>query len=212
MSVIDTRQRLLEIALELIWQSNYSSVGVNEICSQAGVTKGAFYHHFESKASLFYEASTYYWDVIKKDLDSMFSPVNSPMEQLENLIYFLLVAKVNTNENEVIGCPFYNVGAQIGTNDDKVIAALQSMYNNAMKYNTALVKALQAGNCLERQDDPEQIARLLYQYIHGVMSHIRIDDNLEQAKDDLPSGLYRLLSLKPELWFSTKPTWQPPVK
>ena len=40
MSVIETRERLLETALELIWQSNYSSVGVNEICKQAGVTKG----------------------------------------------------------------------------------------------------------------------------------------------------------------------------
>ncbi|MBE0438706.1 MAG: TetR/AcrR family transcriptional regulator [Gammaproteobacteria bacterium] len=209
MSVVDTRQRLLEIALELIWQSNYSSVGVNEICSQAGVTKGAFYHHFESKASLFYEASSYYWEVIKKDFDNMFSPINSPLEQLENLIYYLFVAK---NEDQIPGCPFYNVGAQIGSNDDKVIAALQAMSTNALKYNTALVKALQAGNYLERQDDPEQIARILYQYIHGVMSHVRINDNLEQAKNDLPSGLYRLLSLKPELWFSTQPTWQPSAK
>ncbi len=31
MSTQDTRTRLLETALELIWQSNYNSVGVNEI-------------------------------------------------------------------------------------------------------------------------------------------------------------------------------------
>ena len=82
MSTQDTRTRLLETALELIWQSNYNSVGVNEICKQAGVTKGGFYHHFESKASLFCEASEYYWNSVKRDLDALLSPVNTPLEQL----------------------------------------------------------------------------------------------------------------------------------
>jgi TetR/AcrR family transcriptional repressor of nem operon len=52
----ETRESLLEAALELIWQSNYVSVGISEICERAGTTKGAFYHHFESKAVLFREA------------------------------------------------------------------------------------------------------------------------------------------------------------
>ena len=37
-----TKEKLLETATLLIWQSSYSNVGVNEICQQAGVTKGAF--------------------------------------------------------------------------------------------------------------------------------------------------------------------------
>jgi len=82
----------------------------------------------------------------------------------------------------------------------------------AVKYNTALVKSLQSGNYLERQDNPEQIARLIYQFIHGVMSYAHVNDNIDQAKNDLPSGLYRLLSVKQEFWFSVKPTWQPETK
>ncbi|HEC75121.1 MAG TPA: TetR/AcrR family transcriptional regulator, partial [Methylophaga aminisulfidivorans] len=38
-STSETKEKLLETALTLIWQSSYSSVGVNEICRQAGVTK-----------------------------------------------------------------------------------------------------------------------------------------------------------------------------
>lgn len=207
MPMNETRQRLLEIALELIWQSNYNSVGVNEICSKAGVTKGAFYHHFESKASLFFEATNYYWELIKDDLNSVFSPIHSPIEQLENLIQFLFVAKFG-DDNGAPGCPFYNAGAQIGTNDEKVIAALRSMAEMAAKYNTALVKGLQAGGYLERDDDTQQLARLMYQYIHGVMSHAHVSDDLEQVKHDLPSGLYRILSVKPEFWFATTAPWQ----
>lgn len=207
MSVQETREKLLETALTLIWESNYSVVGVNEICKQAGVTKGAFYHHFESKASLFCEATAYYWQVIKKDLDTIFSPVNTPLQQLENLIQFLFKSKLN--DEKVRGCPFFNAGAQIGTDDQKVIEALKTLSQTAITYNLALIKALNAGGYLERGGgDMEQQARLMYHYIHGVMSYAYVQPDVETIKRDLPEGLYRLLGVKQEFWFSTSPTWE----
>jgi TetR/AcrR family transcriptional repressor of nem operon len=206
MSVSETREKLLETALTLIWQSNYSIVGVNEICKQAGVTKGAFYHHFESKASLFCEATAYYWQVIKKDLDTIFSPVNSPLQQLENLIQFLFQAKLS--DDSVRGCPFFNAGAQIGTDDEKVIDALKNLSQTAITYNLALIKSLEAGGYLERSGDMEQQARLMYHYIHGVMSYAYVQPDVETIKKDLPEGLYRLLGIKQNYWYSTSPTWE----
>ena len=85
----DTKEKLLDTATQLIWQSNYSNVGVNDICQQAGVTKGSFYYYFETKADLFYEACQHHWCSMKKDLDAIFSPTYTPQEQLENLIQFV---------------------------------------------------------------------------------------------------------------------------
>jgi TetR/AcrR family transcriptional repressor of nem operon len=206
MSVNETREKLLETALTLIWQSNYSVVGVNEICKQAGVTKGAFYHHFESKANLFCEATAYYWQVVKQDLDAIFSPVNSPLEQLENLILFLFKSKLS--DERVQGCPFFNAGAQIGTDDEQVIEALQHLSQMAITYNLALIKALDAGDYLERSGDMQQQARLMYHYIHGVMSYAYVQPDVDTIRRDLPEGLYRLLGVKPAYWFSVSPTWQ----
>jgi TetR/AcrR family transcriptional repressor of nem operon len=206
MSVNDTREKLLETALALIWQSNYSVVGVNEICKQAGVTKGAFYHHFESKANLFCEATAYYWQVIKQDLDAIFSPINTPLEQLENLIRFLFKSKLS--DERVKGCPFFNAGAQIGTDDEKVIDALQHLSQTAITYNLALIKALDAGGYLERSGDMQQQARLMYHYIHGVMSYAYVQPDVETIRKDLPEGLYRLLGVKQAFWFTVSPTWE----
>ena len=97
----ETREKLLETATRLIWQSNYSCVGVNEICKQAGVTKGAFYHHFESKADLYVAASRHYWDFMKSDLDAIYSPSYTPLEQLENLIH--LIKKQYAGESWIKG-------------------------------------------------------------------------------------------------------------
>jgi TetR/AcrR family transcriptional repressor of nem operon len=45
----ETRIRLLEAARDVIRAKGYSATTVDDICVAAGVTKGGFFHHFESK-------------------------------------------------------------------------------------------------------------------------------------------------------------------
>jgi len=207
MSPQDTRSLLLQTALDLIWQSNYSAVGVNEICKQAGVTKGSFYHHFESKAELFCEATSYHWEHIRQDLDALLSPVNSPLEQLENWIQFIFVNKIGEDEMNIPGCAFFSAGMQTGCCENKMIQSLQLMSERGAKYNTALIRTLQSGHFLEDNVNPEQAARLMQQFVQGAIMHARVQQNITNLKRDLPEGIYRIIGLKPEYWFSTKPNW-----
>lgn len=48
----DARAKLLEAALSVIRAKGYSATTVDELCATAGVTKGAFFHHFKSKDAL----------------------------------------------------------------------------------------------------------------------------------------------------------------
>ncbi|MFI6737679.1 TetR/AcrR family transcriptional regulator [Nonomuraea sp. NPDC050451] len=48
-----TRQTLLRESRRLFAERGYGAVSLSEIVSEAGVTKGALYHLFESKAELF---------------------------------------------------------------------------------------------------------------------------------------------------------------
>lgn len=48
----DARQRLLAAATDVIRARGYAGTSVDDICRAAGVTKGAFFHHFRSKEDL----------------------------------------------------------------------------------------------------------------------------------------------------------------
>ena len=48
----DTRERILEAALELFAQSGYLGTSMSDIAKQLGITKGALYKHYTSKQEI----------------------------------------------------------------------------------------------------------------------------------------------------------------
>ncbi|MCZ4287916.1 TetR/AcrR family transcriptional regulator [Hoeflea alexandrii] len=54
------REKLLTSALSVIRTKGFSATSVDELCANAGVTKGAFFHHFPSKEALGVAAADYW--------------------------------------------------------------------------------------------------------------------------------------------------------
>ncbi|MFN0105300.1 MAG: TetR/AcrR family transcriptional regulator [Bryobacteraceae bacterium] len=48
----ESKTKLLDAALHVIRAKGYNATTVDDICLQAGVTKGSFFHHFKSKEDL----------------------------------------------------------------------------------------------------------------------------------------------------------------
>ncbi len=196
-----SRQNLLEAAIDLIWQSNYDRVGINDICTVAGVTKGCFYHHFDSKASLFQSAALFYWEQTKEHLDRIFSPHHTAIEQLHGLLGFI-VEKHRTELEErgvISGCPFFTCGAQAGAEEEKLQDISIDMSEKVIRYSTILVRNLQEEACLSSPAEPAWVGRLLHAYIHGLVMYARIHQDLATLEKDLYEGGYRLLNVKPDL-------------
>lgn len=58
---VDTKRKIFETAVRLIRQKGYAQVTVSEICREAGIAKGSFYVHYQSKEDIVRES--YYGDM-----------------------------------------------------------------------------------------------------------------------------------------------------
>lgn len=54
------RERLLQAAVKLVRSQGFTATSVDQLCAEAGVTKGAFFHHFPSKDALGVAAADYW--------------------------------------------------------------------------------------------------------------------------------------------------------
>ncbi len=67
--------KLLDAAVQVIREKGYCGTSVDDLCAAAGVTKGAFFHHFKSKEALAVAAAAYWTE----NANRLFS--NAPFQQ-----------------------------------------------------------------------------------------------------------------------------------
>jgi TetR/AcrR family transcriptional repressor of nem operon len=63
----DARTRLLDAALAVIRERGFAATSVEDLCRAAGVTKGAFFHHFRTKEELGVAAAAH-WGAVTAPL------------------------------------------------------------------------------------------------------------------------------------------------
>ncbi|MCV0368122.1 MULTISPECIES: TetR/AcrR family transcriptional regulator [Filomicrobium] len=59
----DSRTKLLNATLKIVRSKGYTATRIEDICAEAGVTKGSFFHHFKSKDDLAL-AAVAHWDAM----------------------------------------------------------------------------------------------------------------------------------------------------
>jgi TetR/AcrR family transcriptional repressor of nem operon len=83
----NARNKLLESAFSIIRQKGYAATSVDELCAGAGVTKGAFFHHFPSKDSLAIAALTQWTEMTEAFFSS--APYHDLSDPLDRVLGYL---------------------------------------------------------------------------------------------------------------------------
>jgi TetR/AcrR family transcriptional regulator, transcriptional repressor for nem operon len=98
----DGRTRLLDAALHVIRAQGYAATSVEDICRRAGVTKGAFFHHFRSKEDLAVAATTHFGLLAAALLEAPWQTYPDPAERV--LGYVALRRSIITGEFAAFTC------------------------------------------------------------------------------------------------------------
>src|SRR5687767_7290505 len=83
------KDKLLEAAVHVVRQKGYAATSVDDLCEAAGVTKGAFFHHFESKEDLAVAAAAYWSDFTTEFFNgARYQQLTNPLDRLLGYIDF----------------------------------------------------------------------------------------------------------------------------
>jgi TetR/AcrR family transcriptional repressor of nem operon len=184
----ETKQRLLDSAQQLMYSRSYSDVGVQEICKDAKVQKGSFYHFFPSKSALTIEVlEQIKMQMIESILLPAFAKDLLPCKRFERFIEYAYQYQLQLKEEYgyVLGCPMGNIALEMSTQDESIRKKVEILFESIFYvFVDVLDDAKQQGE-INNDVDTEELAQVALAYGEGVLM-------LAKAKND-PEVIKRLL-------------------
>ena len=160
-----TRARIMEESTRLFSQNGYDATGVAEICQAAGVSKGAFYHHFESKHSVFLAILDEWLARVDTRLEDLRGHIDDIPSALEGMA--AVVPSVFADANGKLSM-FLEFWAR-ASRDESVWQAAVEPYRRYQRYFSALIESARQKGMLNKNVDSQQASWLLLALATGIL-------------------------------------------
>lgn len=137
-----TRTAIMDAAESLILRQGFAGTPIDDILDQAGVTKGAFFHHFESKQDLAHSLIARYVDLDLQHLnDKMGRAERLHRDPLQQLLLFVGLFREEAAEltQPAPGCLMGSYIYEAGLFDDHV---LEVVHDNMITWRKRLREKL----------------------------------------------------------------------
>jgi AcrR family transcriptional regulator len=190
-----TRRRILEAAFAEFYANGFQGGSLNHIVHAAGTTKGALFHHFESKQELGYAV-----------IDDLIGPImllrwldpvkdsRDPITDMQRTFQHYVDEDISTG-HWLQGCPLNNVSQEMSPLDDGFYQRVNRLYATwRERYAAALAHGIEAGT-VKKTVDPAAAAALIVAAqmgIWGTGKSSRTPEMMRQATAGLCSYLESL--------------------
>lgn len=189
----DARQRLIRSATKLFLLNGYHAVGVQEICADAGVNKGSFYHFFPSKRDLVLAVIDEHEAGFRAMARAAMEGDRAPLEKV-TAFFDGTAGAVPCRDGMVCGCPIGNLSLELSTHDEIVRARLEEVTEGMVETLAALLEEARNAGELSEDINPESAARALVAYSEGTQMMAKVANDRAVADRLRPHAL-RLIGL-----------------
>jgi TetR/AcrR family transcriptional repressor of nem operon len=170
----DARERLVRSAARLFLTRSYQSVGVEELCSAAGVRRGSFYHFFPGKSDLARAVVDRHAAALWARLDEAGAGDAGRSGAVARLHAMAdAVGEIQTGFEarfgRVVGCPFGNLAAELATTDDVLREHLATVFAEWERRLAEICRAAADEGVLRDGAEPELLARILVAQFQGMI-------------------------------------------
>jgi TetR/AcrR family transcriptional regulator, transcriptional repressor for nem operon len=161
-----TRERLLKAGYREVYRSGFQSASIDTILAATNVTKGALYHHFESKVALGYAIIDEVVATFPRDrwlLPLQRSEGKDPIDALIGIVQ-AIPAELKDLKG---GCPLVNLAQEMSQLDEQFRKRLETIFR---AWQEGVAMALQKGQSqgtVRRDLVPDETASFLIAMVEG---------------------------------------------
>jgi AcrR family transcriptional regulator len=164
----ETRSKIITSAIKLFSNRGFNAASVDVICKDAGISKGAFYHHFESKHALFLALLDVWLQTIDTAIEaSKDKTVPETFAQMTEAFPYIF-------QTAGEGLPMFLEFWLQASRDEKIWQASITPYRRYHKHFTALIKkGVDEGSFVEV--NPELTSRMIMSTAMGLLLQSLLD-------------------------------------
>jgi TetR/AcrR family transcriptional repressor of nem operon len=190
----NSRAALVEHGTQLMLRSGYAATGLTELLKAAGVPKGSFYNHFDSKEAFGVELVQRYYDAQDRLLVSLLTQTDrSPLERLRSYFDVLLQRAVDTSPPER-GCLLGMLALEMSGSSEPLRASLSDVLRRWQARVAELLRQAQIAGELAPEQDPQPLAAMLLDGWEGALMRARASGDLDSLRTSLDLAFSRLPS------------------
>ena len=193
-----TRERLLHAAFDEIYRRGFQGASLDTILAQAGVTKGALYHHFPDKAALGYAVID---DVVKDLLLERWLGVldeqgGDPLTALSGMLQERL-DQLSPHEVE-LGCPLNNLAQEMSPLDEGFRRRVSATFETWVDGFARVLARGQSEGTVRADVDAQKVGTFLVAAIEGSFGLAKSAQSASMLRSNLDVLSSFLECLRPE--------------
>lgn len=162
-----TREKLLKAAFQEIYRQGFQAASLDAILAQAGVTKGALYHHFPTKAALGLAVvdEVVRGLLLERWLGVLQAQPGDPVTALQGTLRYR-AANLTAGEIE-LGCPLNNLAQEMSPLDEQFRRSVDATFETWREGFAEALARGQAEGSVRRDVDAKQVATFVVAAVEG---------------------------------------------
>ena len=173
------RQQLVDASLEVFQTLGFNGSSVQDLTDAAGVPKGSFYNHFQSKEGLALEALKLY--IERNGIAVLRDTKLAPLERLRK--HFRANWKTAKARGYMSGCLLGSLSSEIGDTHETARAEFVAVFSGWSNAIARVLQEAQENGQIGKDFDPAVLARFVLNAWQGTLVRMKADKSEVPFKD-----------------------------
>ncbi|EYS85523.1 TetR family transcriptional regulator [Cupriavidus sp. SK-4] len=177
----DIPNRLTKAGRELFTRHGYNATGIQQITDHAGVPKGSFYNHFESKEAFAAVIVAQYAGFLQRSWEAMIDEAPSAPMAAIRYVFARMIAYHQSRKLQA-GCLIGNFAAEIALSSEVCRAALQAAQLAWRERLAGMISEAQAHGDIRADITAAELSGLAWDAWEGALLRMKLERSVEPLR------------------------------